>query len=356
MPKPRADQHSAEQPLSGYRVAVSGRLAAMSRTEMIALIRELGGEYLARVGPGATHLVVGERSWPLTRSGLLTRGLRRALHLRRKGASLAILRENEFFGQFHLGEAVGVRRLYTLRQLTRLVALRRRRLRAWIARGWIAPAEVRHGVAYFDYQQVVGLRHLARLLASGVSSARLARSLKRLHTWLPQADQALLQLEHLTSQGKLMTRTPAGKLIEPDGQMLLEFEDDRQQQPLSITDLQPYDALLDRALEWEAAGRSSDAVDLYRKMLARWPEESQLWFNLGNALYAIAKPAEAVDAFRAAVVLDAEHSEAWNNLGAVLMDLQQWSGAEQALRQALALEPDYPDAQFNLSELQARGM
>jgi tetratricopeptide (TPR) repeat protein len=269
---------------------------------------------------------------------------------RREGKPIAVLRESEFLSRFAGGSGPAQGGAYTLAHLARELNVPRRRLGTWLGRGWIVPLAVRHGIAFFDFQQVAGLKHLARLLADGVTTQRLAKSLRQLQSWLPQAEHALVQLARLTSDGKLVMRTPAGTLAQPDGQLLLEF-DAADTAAIPFQGRQTDEQRAEAALVLETAGRFTDAATVYADLLRRHESDAQLWLNYGNVLYELDQPERAERAYRRAVALEADFAEAWNNLGAVLMDLKQLDEAERALRRSLALRPDYDDANTNLADL-----
>lgn len=160
----------------------------------------------------------------------------------------------------------------------------------------------------------------------------------------------------VTSEGKRLLRTASGRLTESSGQLLLEFDSPAREAAVvginSAAEKPPYDELVERALAYEATAPQK-AAELYQRMLVRWPDDAQLWFNLGNALYASEQLPAAAAAFRVAAARDPDWPEAWNNLGATLLDLGEWQAAEWALQQALRLMPGYEHALANLADLAA---
>ena len=82
--------------LVGKRVALTGRLAAMSRLDAVNLVRAHGGVFVSRLSRLTAILVVGQDGWPLQKDGRLTGNLRRAQALLRQGCPIAVLSEDEF--------------------------------------------------------------------------------------------------------------------------------------------------------------------------------------------------------------------------------------------------------------------
>ncbi len=140
---------------------------------------------------------------------------------------------------------------------------------------------------------------------------------------------------------------------------------------------------IDLALQRHRTGELAVAENLYRQILAQWPDDpmalqllgvvyhqrdqneaaeplirralrispdlAQAHSNLGNVLVAQGRPREAIACFRRAVRLDARMAMAWNNLANLLSDAGDNTPALQAYRRAIELDPTYAEAWSNLS-------
>ncbi|MEE8141792.1 MAG: MerR family transcriptional regulator, partial [Planctomycetota bacterium] len=208
----------------GRKVAITGRLASMTREEAAELIRARGGELVGKPGRSTRYLVVGQEGWPLREDGQLTRSLEKAQDLREAGHSLEIIDETQFLVELGLEERhVQIHRLYTTAQLSRILGTTGARLRTWVRQGLITPARTVHRLDYFDFQQVAAAKALSELAASGVTSERMRRSLEQLRHWLPEAEQSLSQVAILERGGQLLVRLGDGQLVDPRGQLQLDF-------------------------------------------------------------------------------------------------------------------------------------
>jgi arylsulfatase A-like enzyme/Flp pilus assembly protein TadD len=132
-------------------------------------------------------------------------------------------------------------------------------------------------------------------------------------------------------------------------------------------------------------GRVTEALDLYKRLVARWPRDAALYHDLAVAAGAAGLPkeaaraeqaalalepsnaaaanglgllhvengrtAEAAAAFEQAVKLDPSNATFWTNLGNARRAEGNASAAEQAYRTALELNPRYPDAANGLGVL-----
>jgi tetratricopeptide (TPR) repeat protein len=236
--------------------------------------------------------------------------------------------------------------LYTVSQMARIVGIPQSRLRSWTRRGLIHPFSVRNRLCFFDFRQVAHARSLQRLLASGVSMHRIRRGLERLRAWSGGAESiADLQAE---AGGGLLVRLRDGALAEPNGQLRLDFASDPVPEPSALRERSgtPWFELGIRA---EEEGRLLSALRAYTNELATGGPRAEVYFNLGNTLYALGRKLEAVHRFTQATEADPAYVEAWNNLGNALSDTRP-ERAIAAYRRALALEPGYADAHYNLAE------
>jgi tetratricopeptide (TPR) repeat protein len=365
--------------LRDRRIAITGRLASMTRAEAEERIRAAGGAPTADVDAQTDLLVVGQGGWPLARDGRPTRSLRAAEELGREGRGPRVVDEREFVAALGLaGPELSAQ--YTTAQLARILDVPPAQLRAWVRAGLIRPARVVRRMWTFDFKEVVSARSLHRLLRAGASPSALARGLEQLERWLPDARRSLAQLATFERRGDLLVRTRSGRLAEPNGQLRLFAPDGADVRPptdeidgseeaggATITPLQARRAspdeesedtaektgdpqLIDAGLALERAGRLAEAAAVYRTAIERDPETPELWFNLGNVEYALGRVGDAARSLRRAVELDPEFVESWNNLGNALAESGRSEEASAAWQRAVALDPGCADAHFNLAE------
>ena len=345
-----------ERALDGLEVAITGKLASMSRDEALKRIASTGGRYAASPTESTALLVVGQGGPPLGEDGRLTAHLREARSLQAAGAALRIVAEEEFLALIGLEERQeDLHRLYTTAQLARMLDVPAGRIRAWVRHELLQPVKVVRRLCFFDFRQVAGVKALSRLTADGVKPQRIRRSLMELEGWWPEAAESLAQLEAVEQGSALVVRTREGALAETSGQLRLEFE-----HPTEATDAESDDAPADddaqaelwfrRGVVLEEEERPEEAVVAYAKALGFGTPRPELAFNLGNVLYAIDRMEEAAQCFALATEIDAEYVEAWNNLGNALGEGSGYERACEAFRRALAIASDYADAHFNLAE------
>jgi tetratricopeptide (TPR) repeat protein len=339
-------------PLAGKHVAFTGRLASLTRSEAAALVKKHGGVFVPRVTRQTTLLVVGQEGWPLQKDGSLSRKLVLAHRMQAAGLGIAILPEADLLRLLGLeGIRDGVHGRFTLAELGRLLKVPRDRLRAWMRAGLVAPVDTVHGVAYFDFQQVTGVRSLWDMARAGVTLERLRRSLDKLQRWLPGflGEQPLHLLER---NGRLLVRLQQGQLVEPSGQLQLDFDAGNDAEAAALAAAPPpcADEWFERGCALEQAGELAEAVHAYREGLYLGGPDPIICFNLGNVLYQSGQLGQAAERFRQAIELDHAFTEAWNNLGNALLDLDSTDEAIAAFQRAVELSPDYGDAHYNLAD------
>jgi len=110
---------------------------------------------------------------------------------------------------------------------------------------------------------------------------------------------------------------------------------------------------LQQAFALERAGRLAEAAAAYERLLARWPDLADGWYNLGLLQRKTRRYAEALSSYRQALDRGVEMPEEVHlNRGVIFSDcLRQPLAAEQELEAALAINPRYVPALLNLANL-----
>jgi tetratricopeptide (TPR) repeat protein len=95
-------------------------------------------------------------------------------------------------------------------------------------------------------------------------------------------------------------------------------------------------------------GRRREALAIYRRAVARWPDDSMLFHDLAVAARAAGDPHEARRAEEAALALDGRNALAHNGLGLLLADAGAPREAARAFERASALDPTNAQYPVNL--------
>jgi tetratricopeptide (TPR) repeat protein len=339
--------------IRGRAVALVGNPATMTTQEFRDLLEANGAKPARLVGRGVPLVVVGQKSWPVNRDGLLLQGLRLARRYIREHSGMKVVSEEQFLTALGLPEyRQSAERLYTISTLTQVLGVSADRVRAWVATGLIRPCKVEYGVWWFDFRQVSAGKTLWELVQSGVPMKRLRLSLEQLRKWIPQTQEPLEQLAVIEGKRQLLIRLEQGELLEPDGQLHFEFPSDDEAGSLKIMP-GPRTAAdwAEQGIEQEQQGYVAEAAESYRKALLLGGPDARICFNLANVLNGQGKKAQAIERYFQAVEIDPTFGDAWNNLGLALADTGRKDDACAAFRKALAADRDDAGAHFNLADL-----
>jgi len=221
--------------------------------------------------------------------------------------------------------------VYSLADTARILRVSPARLRYWERTALVQPSSGEDGRPAFGFGDLVAIRSLLGLIESGLSVRRIRRSVDGLRRLLPEGAEPLRTLRSWGSQ-RVVARH-AGGLIQPDGQLVLDFE--------GVATLPAVKAL-------PGGGAASGDEGTER----RNPQTAWEWFARGCELDAEpATLAEAEVAYREAVALDPAFGDAWCNLGTVHFNAGRRSEALRCYQKTLEVERLHGEANFNLANL-----
>jgi tetratricopeptide (TPR) repeat protein len=343
--------------LHDRKVAFSGRLEALNRQDIVDLVRRQGGVPVASADD-ADLLVVGMADLPLEDwDSLLSEPQARAAAEGR----LTVISETRFWQLLgRVDTDPSVRRLYTGAMLAQLLNVPRATIRRWHRRGLIVPIQMVHKLAYYDFQEVVTARNIARLIASGASPKAIETKLSRLGQLFPDVQRPLAQLSVIVEGRDVLLRCGAG-LIEPGGQRRIDFaalEHPTAEIPPETAAAFAESELVEWATpeqyrraaeEFEDEGRPGDAIQVYRSMLLAFGPSVDVNMALAELLYLNAEVDAARERYFMAIELDQSQVEARASLGCLLLEQGDADLAISTLQGALKLHPDYADVHFHLA-------
>ena len=106
-----------------------------------------------------------------------------------------------------------------------------------------------------------------------------------------------------------------------------------------------------------AAGRSEQAIELYERIVALWPQEAQAYFSKGMLLSGLKRYDEAEQTIRRGIAVSQTAAPTgFLYLGHILVEQKAWDRAVQAYRDALAINPSFEPAYLGMAAtLEAKG-
>mgnify|MGYP006275643939 CR=1 FL=1 len=267
----------------------------------------------------------------------------------------------------------GVHRLYSAAMMADVLGVPAAAVRHWVRGGLLRPDRRSGSLEWFDFPQLVVGRHLARLLAGGLSLREID---SKLATLAPGgAPEAALLLERIVADGRRLSIRAGERLLGAGGQMQFTFYTDRlhgDERPLAGTPAilpgWPPDAaagipapraddeageILDLADDLEAAGEFMEAAEALRAVLQAQGPTAPVMFMLAELLYRAGDLTAARERYYATLEVDADHMRARASLGCVLAELGEHELALAALEGVLRQEPDYADAHWHVASVLA---
>jgi len=233
------------------------------------------------------------------------------------------------------------------------------RLRSFERMDLVRPAQGADSTASFDFRDLLSLRALVGLLNRGVSMRRIRRSVERVREHWPELDRPLGALRLWDGVQERLVVRHAGSLLDPDGQLLLDFSDDSAV-PRPVAELPgapvppPLSALawFERGCQFDAAnGTLPQAIEAYRHALELDPSLTDAHCNLGTAHYNRGEREAARLAYEAALQQHGTHREANFNLANLLEEAGRPEAAIHHYKRAVATDPCFSDAHLNLALL-----
>ena len=254
---------------------------------------------------------------------------------------------------------------YSAAMLAELAGVHVARVRAWQRRGWVVPASETHRLATFDFTELTVARQIAVLEKAGATPRLLASKLAEIHRRWPDVGRPLAELS-LVLVGRKLLVGRAGGLVEPGGQLRIDFEsraEEAAEPPPAILSsslflsrrpqVEGEDATPEQFATWAAetaeAGDLKLAAELYRVAMAAGGPRPELCFELAETLYRAGDLAGARERYFTALELDENYVEARANLGCVLLELGERPLAVAAFEGALRSYEEYADAHYHLA-------
>ncbi|QDT01302.1 tetratricopeptide repeat protein [Adhaeretor mobilis] len=256
-------------------------------------------------------------------------------------------------------------------------------VRRWHRRGALLATCTIRKLPYFDFAEATIARKLASLVHAGCSLSEVDRKLDELAASLPDCRRPLADPTIVVHGAQLLERR-GEELIQPGGQLLLEFEQecalfiaeeplsdeiiafpvsiespnqqlnkpDSLQAPLAASkDLGDAlrEELLQQAVDFEVAGEFAQATETYRALLLAGANDAEVQFALADVLFMQGDISAARERYYMALELDEEFIEARLSLGCVLASAGETELAIAAFEGALELHREYADAHFHLA-------
>lgn len=262
-------------------------------------------------------------------------------------------------------------RLYTASLMAAVLDVPPAAVRHWVRGRLLEPVRRSGSLEWFDFEQLVAGRQLARLLRTGLSLRQIDAKLASLTPG--GATAAIRMAERIVTDGRRLSIRDGERLLGPGGQLQFAFYTSplvpeppdaiavglapevtgphgvggEEVQPMSVQD--DIAEILDLADDLEAAGEFVEAAEALRAVLQAAGPSAHVNFMLAELLYRAGDLTAARERYYAAIELDADHLRARTSLGCVLAELGDHELALAALEGVLRHEPTYADAHWHVA-------
>ena len=249
---------------------------------------------------------------------------------------------------------------FTLRRVQAMLGLSRTVVSGLISAGFVVPTRGPRNEHRFTFQDLMLLRTAYALQASKIPPRKILRSLARLKATLPET-LPLTGLRITAIGADVAVRDRNGHWAADSGQLLMDFEVAPAQGGNSVAFLEHRPAEPapgDDADSWFARAEALEASDpraaerAYQDALARRPEFTDAYLNLGAMWCEAGRADEAVELYEHALALCPPSALVFYNRAVALEDLQRPSEAIASYERALELDPALADAHYNIGRLQ----
>ncbi len=273
--------------------------------------------------------------------------------------------------------------LYSIRDVSRILAVQEARLRYWMQTGFVGPTVRKGGRFYYTFTDLVAVKSAKDLLAANISLQAARKAVEALKKALPGDTHPASKLR-VCSDGKTIVALADDAAFEPiGGQIVMAFslasfgehvnevlamprvDPARQAEPGSLhfgsnapvpvedspTEANGGTTAYRHFIEACAAmdrGELQTAEHLFRQAVDLEPNMAAALTNLGNLVYRQGEHDEARRLYECALDHDPLQSEARYNLANLLADAGETELAISELRRVCAASPDFADAHYNL--------
>ena len=271
--------------------------------------------------------------------------------------------------------------LYSIRDVSRILALQEARLRYWTQTGFVGPTVRKGGRFYYTFCDLLAVKAAKDLVATGMPLQKVRKNVDALKKALPGDTHPATKLR-VCCDGETIVALADDIAFQPiGGQVVMAFNvpsfgehvsqvlsmprvdpnavatrtSDSDGAPQEVTD-NPTEAnsgttayrYFVEACAAEDRGDSDTAEHLFRQAIDLEPNMAAALTNLGNLVYRQGELEEARKLYDRALEHDPSQPEARYNLANLLEDLGETDLAIAELRKVCAAAPEFADAHYNL--------
>ncbi len=265
--------------------------------------------------------------------------------------------------------------LYSVRDVSRILAVQESRLRYWTQTGFVGPTVRKGGRFYYTFPDLVAVKAAKDLLVTGMPLQRVRKNVEALRHALPGDTHPMTKLR-VCCDGETIVALADDVAFQPiGGQVVMAFSVPSFGEHVLTTLAMPRASAVPTPIEddpteanagssayrrfveacaAEDRGESDAAEHLFRLAIELEPRMAAALTNLGNLVYRQGEVREARGLYERALDADPNQPEARYNLANLLEDIGETELAISELRRVCAAAPEFADAHYNLGVMLAQ--
>ena len=268
--------------------------------------------------------------------------------------------------------------LYSIRDVSRILAVQESRLRYWMQTGFVGPTVRKGGRFFYTFCDLLAVKSAKDLLAAGMPLQKVRKNVEALKKALPDDTHPTMHLR-ICCDGETIVGLDDDVAFAPiGGQIVMAFNlpsfGEHVAQVLAMPRVMPTEGAPQpvedspteansgttayryfvEACAAEDRGESQTAEHMFRQAIDLEPNMAAALTNLGNLVYRQGELAEARRFYERALDRDPAQPEARYNLANLLEDLGETDLAIAELRRVCAAAPEFADAHYNLGIMLAQ--
>ena len=273
--------------------------------------------------------------------------------------------------------------LYSIRDVSRILAVQESRLRYWTQTGFVGPTVRKGGRFYYTFRDLLAVKAAKDLAVTGMPVQKIRKNVDVLRKALPDDTHPATRLR-VCCDGETIVALADDVAFEPiGGQIVMAFTvpsfGEHIAQVLAMPRVDPNDIrdsdgapdhvednvteanggttayrYFIEACAAEDRGDIATAEHLFRQAIDLEPNMAAALTNLGNLVYRQGELEEARRLYDRALEHDPQQPEARYNLANLLEELGETDRAISELRVVCAAAPDFADAHYNLGLMLAQ--
>jgi tetratricopeptide (TPR) repeat protein len=265
--------------------------------------------------------------------------------------------------------------LYSIRDVSRILAVQESRLRYWMQTGFVGPTVRKGGRFYYTFTDLIAVKAAKDLLATGMPLTRVRKNVEALRHALPGDTHPTTKLR-VCCDGETIVALADDIAFQPiGGQVVMAFNvpsfGEHVVQTLAMPRVEAVPGPIEdnpteansgttayrhfvEACAAEDRGDTQTAEHLFRLAVDLEPHMAAALTNLGNLVYRQGELPEARSFYERALEHDPAQPEARYNLANLLEDLGHTELAISELRRVCSAAPEFADAHYNLGIMLAQ--